>query len=353
MIRTIGTRCLGVALVATLALACSYDGTQPYGTPPRDTISTTTTSPRDGLWTSSGVSAALLRFSQAELTGRSEVVPASTITTTSASLGTLNSIAFDDDGTLWVASENDALLLGFGADRLNASGPALATRVIAPIDGSLSGPSGIAFDRQHRLWVANGATGTIVRFDPSQLAAGGRPAPAVTITGVGHPAGIAFDAEGALWMSDNLVNRLFKFGAAKLATSGTPAPDVVITAGTAFSLKTPVGLAFDADGKLWVANPGRGNVIAYDAAQQATGGPVVPAVAVALTAPGTATPTGLAFDSTRALWVMGADGTLAKLDRASLAVSGQPPVSAILGLPGRTLFWSIAFWPKVNGLPLN
>ena len=141
MIRTIGIRCLGVALVATLALACSYDGTQPYVTPPGDTTSTTTT-PRDGLWTSSGVSAALLRFSTAELTGSSQVVPASTITTTSASLGTLNSIAFDDDGTLWVSSENDDLLLGFGADRLNASGPVVATTVIAPIDGSLSGPSG-------------------------------------------------------------------------------------------------------------------------------------------------------------------------------------------------------------------
>jgi sugar lactone lactonase YvrE len=280
-------------------------------------------------------------------------VPASTITTTSASLVTFNSIAFDDAGTLWVASENDAMLLGFGADRINASGPTVATSVISPIDSSMSGPSAIAFDRQHRLWVANSTRGTIVRFDPAQLAAGGQLVPAVTIEGLGHPAGIAFDADGALWMSDDQANRLFKFGAAKLAASGGPAPDVVITAGTAFSLKTPTGLAFDADGKLWVANPARGNVVAYDATQQATGGPVAPTVSIGLTTSGVTTPVGLAFDSTRALWVVSADGALVKLDRASLAASGQPPASATLRVAGRTSFWSIALWPKVKGLPLN
>ena len=80
------------------------------------------------------------------------------------------------------------LLLAFGPDRLNASGPILATRVIAPIDGSLQRA------KRHRVRPAaslvgrDGANGTIVRFDPSQLAAGGQPVPAVTITGIGHPA---------------------------------------------------------------------------------------------------------------------------------------------------------------------
>jgi sugar lactone lactonase YvrE len=154
-------------------------------------------------------------------------------------------------------------------------------------------------------------------------------------------------------MSDNLTNRLFKFGAAKIAASGGPAPDVVITGGTVFSLKSPQGIAFDAFGKLWVANPGRGNLVAYDAAQQATGGPVVPSVAIALTATDAITPVGLAFDSTGALWVVSADGSLAKLDRASLIATGQPPASVTLRLEGRALLWSVALWPKAKNLPLN
>ena len=35
-----------------------------------------------------------------------------TVTTASASLLALNSIAFDDAGTMWVASQHDSLLLG-------------------------------------------------------------------------------------------------------------------------------------------------------------------------------------------------------------------------------------------------
>jgi sugar lactone lactonase YvrE len=342
-------------VAASVITACSYDSTQPYGTPPggQGSPPPDTTSALEGLWTSSGSGPALLRLSAAQLTGHRNIVAASTITTASASLGTLNSIAFDDAGTMWVASENDDRLLAFGADRLGATGLSIATFVLAPIDSSLAGPSSIAFDRQHRLWVANAARGTIVRFDASQLAAGGQPVPAVTIEGIGHPASIAFDADGALWMSDNLTNRLFKFGAAKIAASGGPAPDVVITAGTAFSLKSPQGIAFDADGKLWVANPGRGNLVAYDAAQQATGGPLVPSVSIALAPTDANTPVGLAFDSTRALWVVSADGSLAKLDRASLAGSGQPAASVTLRVEQRSLLWSVAMWPKVTGLPLN
>src|SRR5215212_6263720 len=98
MTRTIIARSAIGSLVA-VALACGYDSTAPgtYGTPPggpgdppADTTPAAIAS-LDGLWTSSGSAPALLRIAPVELTGNRNVVPSTTVTTSGASLATLNS----------------------------------------------------------------------------------------------------------------------------------------------------------------------------------------------------------------------------------------------------------------------
>lgn len=352
MTRTILARS-ALGMLAALAIACGYDSTSPgaYGTPPVDSTPAAP-SPLAGLWTSSGSNPALFRLASEQLTGASDVVPATTVVTPSAPLFTLNSIAFDDAGTLWVASQDDSVLLSFPASRLDTTRFSVAERVITPIDESLSAPSGIAFDRRHNLWVANNANGTVVRYDSLQLVAGGPQVPAVTLSQLGHPTGLAFDADGALWISDNRGNRLFSFGAAKLAVSGKPGPDILIS-NLAGALNVPSGIAFAADGTLWVANLGRQNVVAFSPAQLAAGGALAPAIVLSPAANAVTLPTGLAFDAAGALWVVSGDGRLAKFDRGALGVSGQPEASVALRVPAHTIFWSLAFWPKVRSLPLN
>src|SRR5687768_3739069 len=267
-----------VALVAA-AVACSYEGTGPYQQPSGDPPAAPppappAPTPRDGLWTSSGSDPALLRVAPGQLADSSgTIVAGTTVTTASASLFTLNSIAFDDAGTMWVASQNDSLLLGFASGRLETTKVAIATHVIAPANGSLEAPTGLAFDRQKRLWVANSTNGTLVRYEPVQLDAGGRQVPRVTLTGIGRPTALAFDATGALWVSDLESNRIVRYGPTKLAASGAPAPDVSINS-VASSLEVPTGIAFDAEGRLWVANSGVRNIVAFTPAQLATGGAV-------------------------------------------------------------------------------
>jgi sugar lactone lactonase YvrE len=90
------------------------------------------------------------------------------------------------------------------------------------------------------------------------------------------------------------------YGADQLSVSGTPAPRVVLSSNNG-SLVLPVGLAFDAEGSLWVVNGG---------------------------------------------------GVLARFGPGKLAVSGRPPADALLELPGQSLLWSAAFWPRPAGLPL-
>jgi sugar lactone lactonase YvrE len=217
--------------------------------------------------------------------------------------------------------------------------------------GSLSGPTGLAFDSQHRLWVANILSGTLVRFDPAQLAAGGAQVPAVVVSGAGNPVALAFDAAGSLWVSDNQLNTVVMYTAAQLALSGSPAPARVLTVASA--LMNPTGLAFDAAGNLWVANTGFQNLLAFSPAQLADTGSPAPHVVISSNAGSLAVPVGLAFDGDGDLWVVRGAGALTKLARTGLEASGAPAPSARLEISGHSLLWSAAFWPKPAGLPLN
>jgi len=333
------------ALALTAVVGCGYDSTTPYPSTPNPAV-------QDGLWTSSGSSPAILRLAPSQLLATGDRVPATKISTASAELFNLNGIAFDTDGTMWVTSEDDSMLVSFTPAALASSGSVGASRVISPVGGSLSAPTGLAFDNQHRLWVANSGNGTIVRFDRAQLASGGAAVPAVIISGLGHPSALAFDAAGSLWVSNSQASKVFSFSPAQLNTSGLFAPDVVIsTNGT--SITNPAGMAFDASGNLWVGNLANQTVVSFSPAQLSASGRPAPRVVVSSNAGSLDIPAGLAFDADGSLWVMGGAGALEKFSSAALGATGAPAPSVRLAITGHTLFWSVAFWPRPAGLPLN
>ena len=357
MIGTMGARALPLLLAA--AMACGYDSpdggygtppTAPPAAPPADPPSAP--SPINGLWTSSGSEPELLRISTEQLGASATLDPATHITTPSATLFTLNSVAFDDFGAMWVASQDDSVLVGFVQGSLTSSRSRSAKIVITSNARSLSAPSSLAFDRQNRLWVSNAETGTLVRYDTEQLEQSGATAPAVVLSNIGQPNALAFDAEGSLWVADPRNHRLVKFASGKLETSGSPAPDVQLSANSS-SLQAPAGLAFDRSGRLWVTDPGRQTLVAYSAAQLAASGSPVPAIILAGTSESAGIPTGLAFDADDDLWVVSGEGSLRQYDHADLVGSGAPRPTTTLRIQNRVLFWRIAFWPKPAGLPLN
>jgi len=304
-----------------------------------------------GLWTVSASAAALLRLAPSQLGNPGALAPATTITTPSAQLSTLVGLAFDAGGDLWVASQDDSLLIELASAGLTGSGSAAARTVIRPRAGSLSGPTSLAFDAAQRLWVANRSNGTLVRFDPAELAAGGAVEPAVILSGLGRPTSIAFDAAGSLWVSDDRANTLVRYSAAQLAASGSPAPAVVLSS-AANSLVKPSGLAFDASGTLWVANTNSESLAGFSPDQLAVSGSPEPRVVLSPSDDSVTQPVGLAFDAAGNLWVVGGGGALTKFARASLGVTGTPAPSARFQLTGYSLLWNVAFWPKPAGLPL-
>ncbi len=334
-------------LLLPFAAGCGNDATTPVVPPPPPPPPLL----QDGLWTVSGNPSAILRLDPTQLTDTGQRVPATIVTTPSAGLTMLAGVAFDAAGNLWVASDDDSLLLAFDPDALASSGTKLARTVIRPTRGSLSGPIGVAFDSLQRLWVVNHQSATLVRYDPAQLAAGGAQTPAVVLSLPGSPVAIAFDAAGSLWVSDNQFHVIYRYTAAQLAVSGSPPPAFVLTA--ADSLVNPTGIAFDAAGNLWVANNGRSNLLAFTPAQLAGTGPLEPNVVIHSNAGSLSIPLGLAFEQDGSLWVVGGTGVLVKFAPASLGASGAPVPSVRLRISGRVLFWSVALWPKPTGLPLN
>jgi sugar lactone lactonase YvrE len=331
----------GLLLVVTAA--CGYDSSAPYN-PPASV---------DGLWTSSAVDPAILRFDPSQLAVGGRLAPSTRISAASADLLDLNGLAFDSDGTMWVASSDDSLLIALAPQSLGVSGGAIATTVISSNDRSLSRPVAIAFDKHHRMWVANFANQTIVRFEHSQLATSGAAVPTLTInTGV-NPSSLAFDAAGNLWVASIQANKIFSYNAVQQESENVAEPEIVIsTNGTA--LQHPSGLAFDAAGNLWVASLTQARIDAFNPAQLAVSGSPDPAVSITSNDNSIDEPVALAFDGDGSLWVMGgASGQLSKFSRAALAQSSSQPPALTLTPAGYTLFWNIAFWPKPAGLPLN
>jgi sugar lactone lactonase YvrE len=344
-IKLSAARFMSIAMVLAASLVgCGYDSSGPgYSQGPPSSV--------NGLWTVAASNPALLRVDPSQFRSGDQV-PATAISTTSASLFELNGITFDTDGTMWVTSDNDSRLLAFAPNSLSRSGSTPADIVITANDGSLSRPTAIAFDKQHHLWVANFGNHTIVRFESSELARSGAAVPTLFIdTGV-NPSSLAFDAAGNLWVASIQSNKIFSYNRLQQQTAGVLEPNIVInTNGT--SLQHPSGLAFDAAGNLWVGSLTDSRIEAFTPAQLAASGSPTPNVTISSNGSSLSGPVSLAFDGEGSLWVMEDGGRLDAFAGAALHATGAPAPALSLNVTGYSLFWNIAFWPKVSGLPIN
>ena len=335
---------LGLVRARTLGRVASPTGSSAIATSP--------TPP--GLWLSSTGARAVLQLSPSQLATDGTVIPAAVRGVAGVEIHSLVGLAFDEAGRMWVASQGDSVLLAFSPASLAAKGTRVPATVLSATNRSLSAPVGLAFDRRHRLWTANFGNGTLVRFDSAQLASSGAPAPSAIIGGLHRPSALAFDAAGTLWVADMCIGIIAAYGADQLERSGTPIPRVVIRR-TKHSLAIPTGLAFDAEGNLWVANLGNGTVVRYDRTQLASTGAPAPRVTLAMQQPGAPidAPAGLALDGDGSLWVAELSGLVSKFTREQLVASGAPVPAVQVAVGGEGLLWGAAFWPRVQGVPLN
>ena len=176
---------------------------------------------------------------------------------------------------------------------------------------SFYGPSGIAFDKEGNLWVAELMNNRILGFYappaswgtsiPISKSAGvviGQKDFTTTDTNSGglsassleSPLGMKFDLKGNLWVTDSGNNRILRYSAplrtgqsadlvigqkdfvsnnygvgGERPSNGTLNPPAAPVLPSADTLHTPYDLAFDSSGNLWVADTGNNRVLKYSA----------------------------------------------------------------------------------------
>ena len=204
-------------------------------------------------------------------------------------------------GALWVPTTNLGVW-GLSAAQLSGAGGAVRPAGSVPQAGN---NQAVVFDRNGRMYVSNSTTNSINIF-PIQTISSPAPAP-VTITGANTgldtPIGMAFDSSGRLWVANvGLSDSIVAFSPAQLSAGGNVTPVVTITGP---SLSDPVGLAFDFNGDLWVSN-GRANVVRFASGQLETSG--AKQAFGTLNSTAFNSPAGLAFDRQGNLWVANLSG---------------------------------------------
>ena len=224
-------------------------------------------------------------------------------------------ITFDDVGNMYVANSaffNEAPTPGsvtvYGPDW--ASGDTAPIKTLIGGNTGLDGPQRVAFDSRNNMYVANYSSDSVTMYNAGW--AGGNTAPVKTLvggnTGLNMPSDLAFDSDDNLYVSnvdaggpsdpEDTVN-VFAAGWA----DGDSAP-IAFLRGPDTGLDEPLGLAIGGNGKIYIANVQGDSVTVYgDFTTWAADGNTVPLKTLSGAETGLDGPWGIAFDANGNMYV--------------------------------------------------
>ena len=260
--------------------------------------------------------------------------------------------AFDRAGNLWVL-DNTGGEVGvnrYPAATLAAGGTEIPDITLGSdaLSGGVPGPSSIAFDPAGNLWVGVAYSNEVVQFSLSQLSASANSAvPDVEISGVPAPSALAFDAKGNLWVGSG--DDVLEYTAETLmASSDAPAAtkiDAQTPQPVVGALSSVLGLAFNADGNLWVNYDGTLALLTV-----LRSGTVTPAIQIQ--ADVLALPDGIALDESGGLWMAYSAGKFCKFGASQLTSSGSVAPEVVISSTSIGSATSPAFFPAPAALSL-
>jgi len=274
--------------------------------------------------------------------GQSDFTNRDYSTITAAEMSGPTNVAVDSSGRLWVADTGNNRVLRFDKAATKANG-APADGVFGQADFTHNGlgttqstfkePSGLVVDSSGRLWVSDSGNLRVLRFDNAAAKSNGANADGVlgqpdftssvsvaTQNGMGEPIGITVDSQGHLWVDDTVNSRVLRFDSAATKTNGAAAdgvlgkPDFTSTDNdtTQTGMVTPMGVAVDTTGTLWVADSNNNRVLRFDNAATKANGTAADGVlgqadftsnAGAMTRTGLNRPEGIAVDKNNNIWI--------------------------------------------------
>jgi sugar lactone lactonase YvrE len=208
--------------------------------------------------------------------------------TSSSGLALPHGLVFDKNGNLWVADSYNARVLEFSPPFTSGMAASLALGQPPFITGVCSGntsastlcwPTNLTFDADGNLWIAD-YENRVLEFKPpfvtgqSASIVLGQKDFASRVQGAGAaglsiPSGVAFDKAGNLWLSDSGNWRVLEFsapfsnGQAASLVLGYPDFTATVNNNLQSSLSTPLGLAFDDAGNLFVVDSGDSRVLVF------------------------------------------------------------------------------------------
>jgi hypothetical protein len=285
--------------------------------------------------------------------------PKPTFNVNGAPASDIGDIAFDNSGNAWISfCGGNGFIEGYTHASLEElkKNPKRATPFAVLASNSLFCPHAAAFDQQGNLWTTDNNSDTDVfylrKFASTALKAGGSVAPAVSmvLNGVNGPGRISFDPNGDLWVTDASLRSTFEFTATQIAQGGEIAPDLTLAPPNTSPdvLFAASDILFDSRGNMWVtydSNATTSMVNEYAADDLNGSGTIspVPLTQIDPVQEGSAPasilgPSGLAFDSTGALWIANVGtglsnglrtGSIVKFNAAQLAFGIISPAPAI------------------------
>jgi len=277
---------------------------------------------------------------------------------------TFHDLTFDSAGNLWTIPIVGDQILRIPRSGLGGDIRPLANLTIS--SAALKSPQALTFDGAGNLWVVNyngsdAGVASIVRFDAVRDMAGGTVSlvPSVTI-GPGavqkmigtftQGTALAFDKAGNLWFGS--VSAVMRFDApANLHGTVVAAPSAVISTGDAYA-----SIAFDSIGSLWItATKVDYFALRVNQPELLTGtAAATPAARVKLPASMALFAGGMAFDANGGLWIAMSTQIIELARPSGLVGNVSPGADVVLALPSTSypdLASKLAFWPTPAGLP--
>jgi hypothetical protein len=232
---------------------------------------------------------------------------------------------------------------------------------------TLNAPAAYALDSHGNLYVSDSGNCRVLKFaaplttgeaaslvigEPDfNTACGG----ATSASSLSKTGAVAIDVHGNLWAADSGNNRVLRFLAplknGKAASIVVGQPDYVtntcVAPPTAYSLCNPVGVTFDLDGILWVADSQNSRVLGYRApgkkmlADVEYGQPAATAFTSnspdngGVSASSLFGPNGISFDTSNRLWVADTENNRVLVFPRQFHHNGLP-ASVVLGQPDFT-----------------